>query len=269
MSRAVTTLIRYMGIGLVSGAAWATKHHYSAASADELRWVLAPTAVLVGLVTGERMPFESGAGYVSADRAVVIAKGCAGVNFMILAFVLLAIPRLCRQTRAGGTALCVGVAAPLAYGITVIVNAARIVGAINLYRMPIYNEFLTAERMHHLAGTAVYFSSLWVLYALAAPRPKRPSPSYPDDEHRGIRLCRRWSAGRWNAAVPLLWYGSVMLVIPVVRGALLADPAQVAEHALFVTLCPLAIVLLALTAKTGAKRLWSIGRIPGSRPVRG
>jgi len=66
--------------------ALALKLHYSTASADQLRWILAPTAALVELVSGASFEFESRAGYISRERGFLIANSCAGVNFLIAAF---------------------------------------------------------------------------------------------------------------------------------------------------------------------------------------
>ena len=49
------------------------KQYYSTANVNELRWILAPTTVLVELVSGSRFEFESYAGYINSDRSFVIA----------------------------------------------------------------------------------------------------------------------------------------------------------------------------------------------------
>ncbi|HSD45603.1 MAG TPA: exosortase K, partial [Pyrinomonadaceae bacterium] len=74
---------------LVGLCALALKFYYSTATADELRWILAPTTLFVELLSGERFEFESLAGYMSSDHRFVIAVPCAGVNFLITAFLML------------------------------------------------------------------------------------------------------------------------------------------------------------------------------------
>src|SRR5215475_6701931 len=74
--------------------AFALKLHYSTASADQLRWILAPTTALVELISGVSFEFESHAGYISRERSFLIASSCAGVNFLIAAFLMLSIRRL-------------------------------------------------------------------------------------------------------------------------------------------------------------------------------
>ena len=77
--------------------ALALKQHYSSASANNLRWILAPTTALVELVSGVSFEFESHAGYMSSDRSFLIAPSCAGVNFLITAFLMLSAIRMLRQ----------------------------------------------------------------------------------------------------------------------------------------------------------------------------
>ena len=60
--------------------------HYSTATPDQLRWILAPTTLLVELFSQKSFEFESYTGYMSSDHTFVIAAPCAGVNFLITAF---------------------------------------------------------------------------------------------------------------------------------------------------------------------------------------
>src|SRR6476646_201166 len=76
---------------LVLAAAAALKQFYSTASANELRWVLWPTSRLTELVTGTHFTFEPYAGYMSSDRGFLIASACAGINFLIMAFLMLSL----------------------------------------------------------------------------------------------------------------------------------------------------------------------------------
>ena len=84
---------------LVLVGAFALKLHYSTASADQLRWILAPTAALVELVSGATFEFESHAGYISRERGFLIANSCAGVNFLIAASMIIATVMLLRWRR--------------------------------------------------------------------------------------------------------------------------------------------------------------------------
>src|SRR5690349_1521548 len=76
-------------LSVVGLCALALKLHYSFASPDQLRWILSPTTWLVELISGRSFSFESHAGYMSSDQRFLIAASCAGVNFMIAAFLML------------------------------------------------------------------------------------------------------------------------------------------------------------------------------------
>ena len=69
--------------------AWGLKRHYAGARADDLMWILSPTARLVGVATGQSFTMQPGEGYFSRDRLFLIEKSCAGINFMIAAFGML------------------------------------------------------------------------------------------------------------------------------------------------------------------------------------
>ncbi len=70
------------------------KLFYSTSSPDNLRWILAPTTRLVEFASGWTFTFESHAGYMSSDHSFLIAASCAGVNFLITAFLMLTLKRL-------------------------------------------------------------------------------------------------------------------------------------------------------------------------------
>src|ERR1041384_6090529 len=80
---------------VVLACAFALKQYYSTASAGDLRWVLAPTTACGELVSGSSFEFESGAGYMSSDQSFLIATSCAGVNFLLTAFLLHTIEGYC------------------------------------------------------------------------------------------------------------------------------------------------------------------------------
>src|SRR5215216_5115587 len=102
--------------------ALALKFYYSTATADELRWILAPTTVLVELLSGKSFEFESLTGYMSSDHTFVIAAPCAGVNFLITSFVMFSLRRLWRERFQSVSWRFIPVAAVLAYAATLIAN---------------------------------------------------------------------------------------------------------------------------------------------------
>lgn len=185
---------------LALGAAWALKAFYSGASAADLRFVLAPTAWLVEVAGGHRFAWTP-AGYHSAELHYLIAPACAGVNFLIVAFIALVLGfvRPARSPAANAAVLVASAAA--AYATTLLANAARILLAIPLWTHRVSLGALTGARLHELVGVAVFLCALLLLWVAA-----RRVAGAPD----------RIGSSVW---LPLLPYAGVMLVVPLLRGA--------------------------------------------------
>lgn len=220
-------------VALALAAALALKLHYSAAAADDLRWILAPTAALVGLVTGAEFVAEAGAGYLSTELRYLIAPSCAGVNFLIVAFCALVLGFVRPHRRATGNAAIAAASAAAAFAAAVAANAIRISLALWLHVHAVSWGWLTPDRIHRIAGVAVYVALLLLLFAAAR------------------RLARR-PAGLW---IPLAAYAGVALLLPLVNGA--HARSDFWEHAAVVVavLVGAGLVIAALQrARLGAKR---------------
>jgi exosortase K len=148
--------------------AWALKAFYSRASCEDLSWVLSPTRRLVAWLTGDGFEPEAGQGYLSRDRHYLIAPACAGVNFMIVAFVSVACGLVHTRSTFRGRGMLLVTSALAAYGVTLLANATRITIAIRLHDAGAAWGPLTAERLHCAAGVAVYVLFLYALFAIAA-----------------------------------------------------------------------------------------------------
>jgi exosortase K len=144
-------------------AAYGLKLLYSRASAEDLAWILVPTARAVGWLRGEGLTLSSGAGWMAPDGSYYIAPACAGVNFMILVLTVsvLGFSHRLRSARAR-LGWWLGSLAG-AYVLTLAVNTLRIVAAVELYRLgPVAG--LTPEAAHRLLGILFYLGALWGLY---------------------------------------------------------------------------------------------------------
>ncbi len=146
---------------------WGLKRHYSDGGADDLRWILSPTAWLVGAATGTAFTMVPREGYVSHERLFVIEKTCAGVNFLAAAFGMMALGFMHRVRSTVSCVSVVGSSLIAGYGAAVVVNALRIVIAMWLATHPIALFTLTAGDVHRFEGIAVYFGGLVVLAELA------------------------------------------------------------------------------------------------------
>ena len=154
-------------MALALGLAWALKAFYSRADFDGLSWVLAPTRRLVEWLAGVRFEPEPGQGYLNRERLYLIAPACAGVNFMIVAFVSLVCGLVHTQSTLRGRGMLVAASALAAYGVTVLANGTRIALALKLHAAGAAFGPLTAERLHCAAGVTVYLLFLFALFAAA------------------------------------------------------------------------------------------------------
>ena len=151
---------------LILLAIWAMKRYYSGAGADDLRWILGPTARLAGGTAGVSFVTEPGAGYLSRERLFLIEKSCAGLNFMIAAFVMLTFTFRRRVTSFSSGAVVLAGSVLIAYSAAVIVNAARITIALWLMAHPLAVSRLTPAQSHRVEGITVYFTGLVLLHEL-------------------------------------------------------------------------------------------------------
>jgi len=145
---------------------WGLKHHYANARADDLWWILSPTARVVGLITDTAFTVVPGEGYFSRERLFLIEKSCAGINFMVAAFGMLAFALVHRVGSGKSAARVLAISLLSSYSAAVLVNAARIAIAMWLAAHPIALSTFTAADVHRFEGIAVYFGGLVLLYEL-------------------------------------------------------------------------------------------------------
>jgi exosortase K len=182
-----------------AAAAYAAKSFYAGADAEALRFVLAPTAALAELASGVRFEPELGSGYLSRERAYLIAPACAGLNFTIAAFSALVLGFAPRFERGATRAAWLLAAAALAFAVTPPVNAARIALDLAL-RDGALPAWLPAAQAHRLEGVAVYLGAIWGLCA-------------------GVARCFAERAERGRLlAVAVVAYLAVSVLVPLLNG---------------------------------------------------
>lgn len=214
---------------LVIIIAFGLKHHYSQASVDHLNWILAPTVEFVEQLSGITFEQEQYTGFISKTHRIIIAKSCAGVNFLIIAFCMLIFSRV-RQTKQVGAKILLFIKSiMIAYFLTIIVNALRIILAIYLFDADIYGGWLTREMLHRIEGTAIYFIFLCFLYFVLVPR--QSTNSAKPIAWRAIKT-------------PLSWYLLITLLIPLVRLSFQGNLSGFFEHSLVVITVLIVILLL-------------------------
>lgn len=190
-------------------AAVLLRRFYNTADSDALRWILAPVAWWVKFLGGISFEYVAKVGYVSERYRFVIAASCAGVRFLVLTFLMVVFSFTHRLATGRKKALWFVFSAGFAYITTVIVNGVRIVAAIYfplfLTENGLMPKWLTADRLHTMIGTAVYFSFLFLIYVLAEQICIHlfDAARYENEIKCGKKL-----------AVPLFWYAAIVLVIP-------------------------------------------------------
>ena len=221
--------------------ALALKLHYSTASADQLRWILAPTAALVEMVSGASFEFESRAGYISRERGFLIANSCAGVNFLIAAFLTLSMRKLISDRSKADAWGFFPIAAMIAYLTTLVANTTRITIALLLRQSPaeigpVFGpvfDWMNPDQLHRFEGVFIYFGFLLLLFVVS----------------------EKMSVGKTSGSLrrlflPLIVYYAIALGFPLLNGAY-RQGADFWRHALFVLLIPLLLTLSSLIFRRG------------------
>lgn len=237
------TLNRVAQLVVVLGGALSLKFYYSTASVNQLQWILTPTTLLVEFVTGRTFAFESHAGYMSSDHTFLIAASCAGVNFLITAFLMLALRQLWRNRfKPAPETLMMSFrewsflffTAVLAYGATLLANTVRIAIALQLQQTPLKPGWLDANQLHRLEGIIVYFGFLLLLFAIS-------EGAIFNVERRAARSLNGFELLR-VCLFPLLVYYAITLGLPLANGAY--RQYSFWQHSLFVLFTPVAVILL-------------------------
>ena len=207
-------------LAVVALIAWGLKRHYAESRVDDLWWILSPTAQAVHLMTGTVFAAVPGEGYFSRERLFLIEKSCAGINFMIAAFAMVAFALLHRVRSATAGAGVLAVSLLASYAAAVIVNTVRISIAMWLADHPVTQSTLTAADVHRLEGIIVYFGGLMLLHELV---------------RRADRISVR------QLALPLACYYAITLAVPFLNGSAQAGDVFL-RHALVVLLVPLVLI---------------------------
>jgi exosortase K len=222
------------------------KQFYSTANVNELRWILAPTTFLVELTSGSRFEFEAFAGYINSEHNFIIAASCAGVNFLLTAFLVLSLGKLWRDRALKISWTLIPATLVIAYLTTLVANTVRIVTALWLRGNSAGGEWLDADQLHRVSGILIYFGFLLLLCDISA-RMNHRTMSVNDR----LRLAEGEGASSPSrkllrqSVFPLLVYYATTLGIPLVNSV--RRPAAVTtdfwQHLLFVLLTPLIVIL--------------------------
>jgi len=211
------------------------KQFYSTASVNHLRWILAPTTLIVELASGSRFNFESYAGYINGDHSFIIAASCAGINFLLTSFLMLALGRLWRNRTRTLSWTFIPLAALTAYIFTVVTNAVRITTALQLRAWSSQLTWLAPEQVHRVEGIIVYFGFLLLLFFL--------DQKFDLEDQSKVRHGSAFTLR--NLRFPLVIYYGMMVGIPLVTAMYRSHPlfADFWQHLVVVLIIPLILVV--------------------------
>ncbi|MGH9429869.1 MAG: hypothetical protein ACRD2L_26595, partial [Terriglobia bacterium] len=171
----------------------------------------------------------------------LIAASCAGVNFLITAFLMLSLSKLWRARSQHGAPdqahslswRFIPGTLMFAYFATLVANTVRISTALYIRKMPLEISWLNPNQLHRLEGIFIYFGFLLLLFIVsdrrwsaAVPPPVRKGSAFPSTQF----------------IFPLLIYYATTLGIPLANGAY-RQGTEFWEHSLFVLLTPLLVIL--------------------------
>lgn len=240
------------------------KLYYSRADSSALRWILAPTAWWVRLLSGTAFVYEPGVGYVNHAIRFIIAPSCSGVQFLMIVFAVLAVSFVHQMRTPLGRILWMTGSAAAAVLLTVFVNGFRIALSIWVPELVFRTEaglskgglsgWLTPERLHTITGVAVYFTALLVIFGIADRAASHMTEGCPEKGAEGMTGGVRRHCG-WT--LPVLMYFLVVLALPLFHGAFAKNPGQFAEFAALVA----AVCTVILCLVRGIAAVWNGRRV--------
>jgi exosortase K len=213
--------------------AFGLKYMYSRASGDDLTWILGPTAGLVRAMTGVAFFADGTAGYVNGDLGIAIAPACSGVNFLIIAYAMAFFSFAHHGRTLAARIQWMALSLGGAYLLTLGVNGVRISVSIVTISRGMEFGWLTAERIHRLQGIVIYFFFLCLYYQVL-----NHVVGYPEESKAWARRAVSFVRG------PLVWYLSVVLLVPVLTGHYRDQDGRFAEHFLTVAVSCACVLLV-------------------------
>ena len=228
-------------------AVLAVKIFYRTADSEALSWILAPTTWWVGILSGISFEKIAHVGYVSHEYRFIIAPSCSGVRFLLVTFVMMIFSFTHQMDSWKKKVYWFGFSVLFSYVSTIFVNGIRIAVSIHLPAAlgnDVLPGWLTAERLHTVIGTVIYFSMLFGIYYLV----------------RGI--CNRFAkqtdaegkSTEKRFVTPVFWYFVMVLGIPFVGRLCRNDWNGFWQYALLVTgVCALVVLMFCLLG--GAARM--------------
>ena len=197
--------------GLVGIVALAIKYHFSNASVEQLDWILRPVSLLLEWMGGYSFARNGLNEWASESANIRLAKGCSGINFMLMSLLAWAWslspgPQLRGAVRywlANRVALILVIVCA-AWSTSILANSLRILVAIEWHH--------ASDLQHKLLGMGIYLPIL------------------------SLQLCFG-SRGGLGAAIlgPALVYILMMVMVPLLTGNAFQNLPLFLSHTLLIS----------------------------------
>lgn len=223
----------------------AVKIFYQTADSDALAWILTPTSYWVSILSGISFEKVPHVGYVNHTYRFIIAASCSGVRFLLITFVMMVCSFTYRISSTRKKTLWFLCSVVFSYVSTILVNGIRITVSIFLPIIltahNLMGKRITAEQLHTIIGTSIYFSSLFIIYYLTG------------------KLCDRFftksspavsSKNRYCFIAPVFWYFIMVLGLPFLVRLYRSDWSGFPQYTLLVSgICALVTAAFFLFSK--------------------
>lgn len=208
--------------------------------ADELRWLLTPTARWVSSLSGIPFFYVPQIGYVNHSFEFIIAPSCCGISFQLICIATLLYSYLHRMKNVRQRCIWFLWSVCFPYPYTVFINGLRILISIylplSLCRTDFFDRFMSPQTLHTAIGIVVYFSSLLCLYAVSGYISRKISGSGVEKKD----VIRKW-------LLPVFWYLAIVLGIPALGRLRSRNWDGFREYAFLVlSICLIVLLLLSL-----------------------
>ncbi len=133
------------------------------ATTDQLLWLLTPLSSLVELYGKAQFAYVPQGGYWDQSQEILLDKSCSGFNFLLIMFAVLFVTWIPAQTQWNHLLRRVLPILGLAYGLSILVNAGRIVCILS-FQARLENWGFSSATAHEMLGVFIFWGSLLFIY---------------------------------------------------------------------------------------------------------
>ncbi|MFZ5967770.1 MAG: exosortase K [Bacillota bacterium] len=139
---------------------------YQYGSLETLLFMLKPVTLIVQWFLGTAFIYHREIGFVSSQYQINIGRACAGINFFVTVYLMLVFSFIQRMKDKKSKAWAAVLFLLSSYGITILANASRIIGAVFIMNTGVFLDEKQAKLMHQSIGIIFYVTFLMLAYVL-------------------------------------------------------------------------------------------------------